>query len=92
MILKAIVIPNGEAMRVTTEAFKITSGVQNPLGTSEDYINHIVSISNQGTHSCSTSQFLEKNSSNENIQITKKGINENLLHAWCHLTNFSANF
>ena len=40
--LKAIVIPNGEAMRVTTEAFEVTSGVQNPLGTSEDYINDIV--------------------------------------------------
>ena len=33
---KVIVIPNGEAMRVTTEAFEVTSGVQNPLGTSED--------------------------------------------------------
>ena len=44
---KVIVIPNGEAMRVTTEAFEFTSGVPIPLGTSEDYINVIVFNSNQ---------------------------------------------
>ena len=39
---KAIVIPRGEAPRVTMKLFEVTSGGKFPLYPSDDYINGIV--------------------------------------------------